>query len=54
MMKVTIEIPDSAVCLTYQCVYSDKANCAFAVNQAILGTGDLDKFRREDDKDENP
>lgn len=53
-MKVTIEIPDSAVCLTYQCVYVDKTTCAMTINQASLGLYDLDKFRREENEDENP
>lgn len=53
-MKVTIEIPDSAVCLTYQCVYVDKTTCAMTINQALLGTEDLVKLRREENEDEKP
>lgn len=53
-MKVTIEIPDSAVGLTYQCVYVDKATCAMTVRQDVLDSRDLDEFRREENEDENP
>jgi hypothetical protein len=52
MMKVTLEIPDSAVCLTYQCVYVDKATCAMTINQDLLDLKMLDEFRREDDNDD--
>lgn len=51
-MKVTLEIPDSAVCLTYQCVYVDKSTCGMSIKQTALSTEDLDKFRREDDNDD--
>lgn len=51
-MKVTIEIPDSAVCLTYQCFFVDKTTCAMTVRQGLLDTRDLAEFRREDCADD--
>lgn len=54
MMKVTIEIPDSAVCLTHQCFFVDQTTCAMTVRQGLLDTGDLKDFRREENEDENP
>lgn len=53
-MKVTLEIPDSAVCLTYQCFYNNPATRLMTVRQDVLDSRDLAEFREEEDKDENP
>ena len=51
-MKITIEVPDTTLVMTYQVVYDDESSLNMAIMQCTLDTNALKKIR-EENADEN-
>lgn len=51
-MKVTIEVPDSTVCITYQYIFDEPSQAGLSLKQEGLDARELDKFRGEAAKNE--
>lgn len=51
-MKITIEVPDTTLVMTYQVVYDDESSLNMAIMQRTLDTNALKKIR-EENADEN-
>ena len=44
-MKITIEVPDTTLVMTYQVVYDDESSLNMAIMQCTLDTNALKKIR---------
>lgn len=51
-MKITIEVPDTTLVMTYQVVYDDESSLNMSIMQRTLDTNALKKIM-EENADEN-
>ena len=51
-MKVTIDIPDNVLAMTYQYVHESETYGSLIIQQKVLDSNTLNEFRRENE-DEN-